>query len=959
MGQIWKEGLCTGCIDNCSSEDIYYGDTGAFRCLTEGSGDVAFVKHTTVLDYASDGEADEELRSWSDKPMSDFKLLCRDGGCADVNEFATCNLAAVVNHGIVGSPALSRGGDKEDIGQAVRDAFVKAGSDFIKETTALVSGRDFLWSPGTKGLVPFDSDFVDTLMEGKIIETVREFENIVSEGKKNIVKVCIPYPLESGSVGFLRKCTSAVGLADSPELQFVCVEGGSKGKCIEMLESGEAHITTLDGGEVYASELYYGFTPIVVEETGEDSPKGTHYSVALVPKDFCGSGSESLADLQGQSACFSGYQKMAGWYVPVGAIGEEVDGFTDNDLPTEDIELDAHLVGEYFSKVCAPGLGLNGPKFTAGGEGELWDGLCSACKGDCSTNDIYYGDKGAFRCLSEGNGDVAFLRHTTVMQYAADGSLDESFRPWSDKDMSDYRLLCKEGGCDTVDNYAECNLGVAPGRALVVGEGLGAGGANEALGRAIRRAILFAADKTDFLEETKGLKNNFMWSLEAESLSVATEDYVSAESQGSLKAYENTFAVDSAGSGVDSEELEEIDEPVRKTDAVFCAKNEREWKFCRKFERVMAQQAPEFKWGCHQEGSTEGCLKAIALGDAHWKTVDGSDLYLGFTKYGLRAVVAEDRGEGLGSSYFSVAVVHDRICTSKEVSLKDLKDKKSCHTGYRKASGWDVPIGTMISTRVMDVVDNEADVENDAESAAAFFKSICAARTSDNGPQNSQDGLGQTWSSLCTACKGDCSNNEIYYGYEGAFRCFADEAGDVMFTRHNAIPEDASLLAPSLNQTRLKLLCKDKPGCHDLEDYASCHLARVPAPAVVVKYNTDLVKGSLFQNALVAASKTETFADLMFDEKRNPSNFIFSNDASGLIRIDSDMVTYLSDTDKIYRTLEGIRSSPDAWTKSSVIDVQTVNDEQSPKNGARSRKSPGNTLFASFLGAFLLLCFLQ
>ena len=54
----------------------FYGNTGAFRCLVEGGGDVAFVKHTTVMENC-DGKRKE---IWARNQLTaDYQLLCRDG----------------------------------------------------------------------------------------------------------------------------------------------------------------------------------------------------------------------------------------------------------------------------------------------------------------------------------------------------------------------------------------------------------------------------------------------------------------------------------------------------------------------------------------------------------------------------------------------------------------------------------------------------------------------------------------------------------------------------------------------------------------------------------------------------------------------------------------------------------------------------------------------------------------
>lgn len=96
-----------------------------FRCLAEGAGEVAFIKHVTVEEN-TDGNRGEHghhwqsnLFQWPKTPLtldispgrgpewakglrsSDYELLCRDGTRAAVSDWARCHLVRVPFRGIV------------------------------------------------------------------------------------------------------------------------------------------------------------------------------------------------------------------------------------------------------------------------------------------------------------------------------------------------------------------------------------------------------------------------------------------------------------------------------------------------------------------------------------------------------------------------------------------------------------------------------------------------------------------------------------------------------------------------------------------------------------------------------------------------------------------------------------------------------------------------------------------
>ncbi len=137
------------------------------------------------------------------------------------------------------------------------------------------------------------------------------------------------------------------------------------------------------------------------------------------------------------------------------------------------------------------------------------------------------------------------------------------------------------------------------------------------------------------------------------------------------------------------------------------------------------------------------------------------------------------------------------------------------------------------------VVRNDPKVEDDAESMAAFFSGgMCAGRTVDNGPVNTDDKKGARWQPLCSRCKGDCSSDvaqEPFYDYAGAVRCLHEDSGDVAWTKHSVALEtttDGKAPAPwsKLAFNDLRLLCPSG-GCKPLSQASTCYIARAVAHA--------------------------------------------------------------------------------------------------------------------------------
>lgn len=239
-----------------------------------------------------------------------------------------------------------------------------------------------------------------------------------------------------------------------------CVSGKNAFACMTMIHNGLADFVTLDPSDAYRASRYYGLYPLAAEDYGtvDDNGLPVYYAVAVVKKTDL---TTNLWNLRNKRACGTAFGDMAGWHVPVDyLVGIK-------ELYVTDCHI-SKVAGEYFGRSCMPGAqdyDYNTLKTTP-------RALCLACysKGSayCSRNheEKFYGDTGAFHCLNEGRGDVAFVRHTSVKPNTDGRNTDQWARPLR---QTDFELLCKDGKRKSVEKYVDCHLVKVPTRVIMIG----------------------------------------------------------------------------------------------------------------------------------------------------------------------------------------------------------------------------------------------------------------------------------------------------------------------------------------------------------------------------------------------------------------------------------------------------------------------------------------------------------
>ncbi|CAL4088009.1 unnamed protein product, partial [Meganyctiphanes norvegica] len=458
--------LCNLCgnPNDCGEQDLHAGYQGALRCLLDSYGDVAWTKLDVIDDFfksrpAFRGPKDLTVNS------SDFGLLCRDGRILDLDSVDACHWAARP------WPAwLTRANEenKAAIVSAISDA-MSAAMPGVKEGDDPAKSPPKNWAKAVLGIKgrSIIKDVNPPLSPYKYLNQAGYDTTISRLGcKEDPVRLCVDSDVA------MQKCKALGKVLKSRRVRppLACVFPNKPDDCVAGVANGDADFATVDGGDMFRGHREYGILPVVGERYGVND--ASYFAVAVVRAD---SGINSLADLKGKKSCHTGIEKTSGWKIPVVTLLEA--GL----LKSGDCDY-AKQIGNFFSESCAPGSKL--PKYDHHGTNPA--SLCKLCVGNevsgasgplythtdvsnkCARdpNEAYYSYTGAFRCLVEGGGDVAFVKHTTVTE----NTNGNSNHTWSKNlKASDFRLLCKNHGTREVFEYGSCHFARVPSHKVITG----------------------------------------------------------------------------------------------------------------------------------------------------------------------------------------------------------------------------------------------------------------------------------------------------------------------------------------------------------------------------------------------------------------------------------------------------------------------------------------------------------
>ncbi|XP_014782585.1 melanotransferrin [Octopus bimaculoides] len=439
--------ICDSCSgsgnERCTMRDPYSGYDGAFKCLEAGRGDMAFLRDNTVKEMVANSILTE----------NEFRLVCPNGGIKEVSEYESCNWGIVPSHIVMASRA------KADVELTafknfltIIDGYFGANSNSFELYNSnqynKYAERNLLFTDGTVGLEELQLD--NSYYSWVGTDYIKSL-NLLNTCPLHVARWCVTSLPEKMKCEDLMMSLKAKNIF--PELD--CILAESAIGCMELIEEGVADLVTLDAGDVYTAGRRYNLIPIAAEDYGDMTMSFHVVAIAKKTESFM-----TLFNMKKKRACQAGVGRGDGWVIPLGVYID-----TEQFIPEECNAF--RNIGELFIRACIPGA-LDKEYNSEGTSISLCEGCGAEGFRKCQRNseEQYYGANGAFRCLVESGGDVAFVRHLTPR----DNTDGRNHAKWArNRRSDDYELLCKGGGRANIDDWEKCHLGKVPANAIVTG----------------------------------------------------------------------------------------------------------------------------------------------------------------------------------------------------------------------------------------------------------------------------------------------------------------------------------------------------------------------------------------------------------------------------------------------------------------------------------------------------------
>ena len=365
----------------------YYGYSGALRCLSDGTGDIAFLQDSTVADHCS--EDDQNRPSWC-LSEDDYTVLPTFGRSpSNALMFNPDFLDSETSQKI--SEEFLRLSGINEMDQTLRSLFGTSGFASTTSFEHLDGYSSLIFNiPGMQAYFedPSNTEYVNLSVEEVVIGVIGPLSNSTAI-----------------SLGFF-----ADSISDDVGIGVSISEFGNHNSLIENLSNGIINIAITDGISSWKAWKHDGMS--VLTSLLNEQESAFSQSLAIVKSDSqLANSSEPYSLMSGLSPCFSGKSHPSTLLVTGHLVGE---GLT-NDLPDIENSTISEIIQSAFnSNYSFP-----------------------------EKESEFYGTNGALRCLSEGGGDIAFVISDEQEVFCHDDS-QPSDETWC-LDPEDHALLTSIG----------------------------------------------------------------------------------------------------------------------------------------------------------------------------------------------------------------------------------------------------------------------------------------------------------------------------------------------------------------------------------------------------------------------------------------------------------------------------------------------------------------------------------